>query len=94
MRIASIRHKGLRRYVETGDTSGILAGRERRLHHVLSAIRAAKDLRALVSFRGLRLHPLKGRRKGQWSLAVTGNWRLTFVEANDVLSDLDMEDYH
>lgn len=94
MQIASVRHKGLRRYVETGDKRGLLAGRESRLHHVLSAIRAAKDLKALASFPGLRLHPLKGSRKGQWSLTVTGNWRLTFREADGRLFDLDLEDYH
>ena len=27
---------------------------------------------------GLRLHPLKGARAGQWSVSVTGNWRVVF----------------
>jgi proteic killer suppression protein len=94
VRIATIKHKGLRRYVQTGDTSGVLAGREARLRQVLSAIRAAKNLKALASFPGLRLHMLRGQRKGHWSLTVTGNWRLTFLEKDDALFDVDLEDYH
>jgi proteic killer suppression protein len=27
---------------------------------------------------GFKLHPLKGDRKGTWSISVSGNWRLTF----------------
>ena len=27
---------------------------------------------------GYRLHPLKGKDKGRWSITVNGNWRLTF----------------
>jgi len=43
---------------------------------------------------GFKLHPLKGRLKGQWSVSVSGNWRITFEfrEGNAYL--LDFEDYH
>lgn len=27
---------------------------------------------------GFRLHPLKGDRAGQWSVRVSGNWRVVF----------------
>ena len=27
---------------------------------------------------GLKLHELSGKRKGYWSVWVSGNWRLTF----------------
>jgi proteic killer suppression protein len=40
------------------------------------------------------LHPLKGARRGEWSVWVSGNYRITFrVDAEDV-TDLDFEDYH
>ena len=94
MKIAGIRHKGLRRFLESGDTSGLLAGRERRIMNVFSAVRAAKNLQALRTFPGLRLHPLKGERKGQWSVTITGNWRLTFREKDGTIFEVDMEDYH
>ena len=36
----------------------------------------------------------KGRRKGEYAIAVTANFRLTFTfEAGDVL-ELNLEDYH
>jgi hypothetical protein len=43
---------------------------------------------------GLRLHELKGDRKGTWSVTVSGNWRITFsFEGKDAV-DVDYEDYH
>ena len=94
MQISSVRHKGLKRFIETGDRRGLLAGREKRLHTILDACRAAKDLKALGTLATLNLHPLKGERKGQWSVTVSGNWRLTFREVDGQLFDLDLEDYH
>ena len=43
---------------------------------------------------GWRIHRLAGARRGQWSVAVSGNWRITFDEADGVVSALDLEDYH
>lgn len=43
---------------------------------------------------GWRLHSLKGRLKGHWSIVVNGNWRLTFkFEDNDAVL-VDYQDYH
>ena len=94
MQIASVRHKGLRRFIDAGDPRGLLAGRERRIRAILDACRAAKDLKALGTLATLNLHPLKGDRKGEWSVMVSGNWRLTFREMEGKLFDLDLEDYH
>ncbi len=43
---------------------------------------------------GLRLHPLRGDREGTWSVAVSGNWRVTFRFCNADATDVDYEDYH
>lgn len=47
-----------------------------------------------IDIPGYRLHPLKGPRKGIWSISVSGNWRLTFefIEGNVFI--LNYEDYH
>ena len=37
---------------------------------------AVSDLQAAYSIRSLRLHPLKGARKGELSIYLTGRWRL------------------
>lgn len=43
---------------------------------------------------GYRLHQLKGARAPAWSIAVSGNWRVTFVfEAGDVF-EVDLVDFH
>lgn len=43
-----------------------------------------------------KAHKLTGNRKGEWSLFVTKNWRLTFCIDHEEIEiiDLDYEDYH
>lgn len=43
---------------------------------------------------GFRLHPLKGIDKGQWSIWVHGNWRMTFEFQDGNAYIPDYEDYH
>lgn len=96
MRIRSIKHKGLRRLVEHGDSSAFqpaIADKLRKIVFFLQDIRQERELEAIALWKA---HKLSGDRKGVWSLSVTRNWRLTFrIEQNDVeIVDLDYEDYH
>jgi proteic killer suppression protein len=43
---------------------------------------------------GQNLHELKGKRKGTWSVQVTGNWRVTFKLQKGDIFDVNYEDYH
>ncbi len=43
---------------------------------------------------GLYLHELKGKRRGLWSVRVSGNWRITFRFERLDATDIDYEDYH
>ena len=43
---------------------------------------------------GFRLHPLKGDRVGQWSVRVSGNWRVVFRFEDGEAVDVDLIDYH
>ena len=43
---------------------------------------------------GMHLHPLKFDRKGEWAMAVSGNWRITFRFVGENATDLNVEDYH
>ncbi len=43
---------------------------------------------------GFDLHDLRGGRKGQWSISVNGNWRVTFEFRDGNAFVLDYEDYH
>jgi proteic killer suppression protein len=92
--IESIRHKGLRRFFETGSAKG-LVGDTGRLRKMLAFIDAAGSFDELSVPPNFGLHPLAGDRRGEWSMIVTRNWRLTFrVNARGALVDMDLEDYH
>ncbi|MES3007879.1 MAG: type II toxin-antitoxin system RelE/ParE family toxin [Pseudomonadota bacterium] len=91
--IKSFRHKGLKQYYETGSTRGIQQNHASRLRMQLAALDTALDINDL-DIPGYQLHPLKGNRKGVWSISVNGNWRLTFEFADGNAYVLDYEDYH
>ena len=94
MRIRSIRHRGLRRFVEEDDARGLsreLAGRIRR---VVTALVLAPDASGILGPPGWRIHRLTGDRAGTWSISVSGNWRITYKVDEAEIVDLDLEDYH
>jgi toxin HigB-1 len=91
--IKSVRHKGLRRFLETGNASGVKADHRKRLRMQLAALDTATTVEDM-DIPGFRLHQLKGKRSGTWAIDVSGNWRLTFSFRNGHVHDLDYEDYH
>jgi len=70
--IKSFRHKGLRRFFETGKTTGIQPNHAERLRLQLAALDSAQAIEDM-DVPGYRLHPLKGRMKSRWSIWVSGN---------------------
>ena len=89
----SFKHKGLRKYFETGTKAGIQANHASRLRLQLAALDTAQII-GDVDLPGYRLHPLSGRAKDRWSIWVNGNWRLTFEFRDGNVYVLDYEDYH
>ena len=94
MRLRSIRHKALKRFVERDDAKGLAAARVDKIRKIITALAVAESIADIPALPGWRLHPLKGDRKGRWSLTVTGNWRITFEVIDDEVCDKDLEDYH
>ncbi len=90
--IKSLRHKGLRRFYETGTKSGIQAKHADRLRLQMAALDTAQKIED-IDIPGYSLHPLKGKAKGRWSVWVSGNWRLTFEFKDGNVNVLDYEDY-
>ncbi len=43
---------------------------------------------------GWGFHELKGRRKGEYAVSVSGNWRITFRFEGVDAFDFNLEDYH
>ncbi len=94
MKISGFRHKGLRRLYETGDVRGVRADLVLKLKIILHAIEQARRIEQVASLPGWKLHPLKGGRRSEWSVWVTGNFRLTFRLDGEDVRDIDLEDYH
>ena len=91
--IQSFRHKGLRRFYETGTLAGIQPKHANRLRMLLAALETSQVI-GDMDVPGFRLHPLKGAEKGRWSVWVNGNWRVTFEFRDGQAYVLDYEDYH
>lgn len=91
--IKSFRHKGLKRFFETGSASGIQPAHSKRLRMLLAGLDTARVIEDM-NIPGFRLHPLKGADRGRWSVWVNGNWRMTFEFQDGDAHVLDYEDYH
>ena len=91
--ITSFRHKGLRKYFESGSLAGIQSAHAKRLKMQLVALDTAHTIEDM-DIPGFRLHALKGSERGRWSIWVNGNWRVTFEFENGNAFILDYEDYH
>ena len=94
MRLASFQHKGLERFWRDDDARGLPRQQVEKLRAMLTAIEEAEAIGDMGRFVGWKLHPLKGDRKGTWSMTVTRNYRLTFKLKDKAVVDLDLEDYH
>jgi len=61
----------------------------------LAILRATDKFTELFGHRSLRLHSLKGNRAGQYSITLTGNYRLILEKVKeDTVRILEVEDYH
>ena len=90
--IVSFKHKGLKRFYETGSAAGIQPAHEPRLRLQLMALDTAVRIEDR-DIPGFRLHPLKGPRKGIWAIAVSGHGRLTFRFEDGNAPIVNSEDY-
>lgn len=52
----------------------------------IRVIYAMPEFEKLKEFPALKTHELKGNRKGEWAIALTGQWRLIVVPSNDGMS--------
>jgi toxin HigB-1 len=92
--IRSVRHRGLRRFLEEDDHRGIRRDLINRIRNILAALVAAEDMSGVAGPPGWRIHQLTGARAGTWSISVSGNWRITFDLEEGEICNSDLEDYH
>jgi proteic killer suppression protein len=91
--IGSFKHRGLKRFYEKGNRSGLDARMVPKIEEILSVLEAAATVDE-ADIPGYRLHPLTGNLRGFWSVRVTGNWRIIFRFDDGEASDIDLVDYH
>jgi toxin HigB-1 len=96
MRIAQVKHKGLRRLLEADDASALPAQYVDKIRKILAFLQDMERVDELRTIQSWKAHQLSGDRKGTWSLFVSRNWRITFaiLETEIEIIDLDYEDYH
>ena len=91
--IMGFRHRGLKRFFESGDARGLQPNHVPKIRRILTRLHAAAMVSDL-SAPGLRLHPLKGARAGEWAVDVDRNWRITFRLDGRDCDAVNYEDYH
>jgi len=64
-----------------------------KVREILSALDAA-DRPEEMALPLFHFHPLKGDRRGTYSVTVRANWRITFSFRQGAACDVDLEDYH
>ncbi|MGH6837391.1 MAG: type II toxin-antitoxin system RelE/ParE family toxin [Methylocella sp.] len=94
MRIRSIRHRGLKRFIEDDDDREIRGDLVNRVRRILTALIIASDMDGVKGPPGWRIHQLAGDRAGTWSVSASGNWRITFTLDSGEICNLNLEDYH
>jgi toxin HigB-1 len=96
MKIRNVVHKGLRRFIERNDSSGLPAAFVEKIRNIVSFLQDMDDAEDVQSLPSWKAHQLTGDRKGTLSLTVTRNWRITFkIDTTErEIVDLDYEDYH
>jgi proteic killer suppression protein len=91
--IAKFKHKGLKKLFESGIVSGIQPQHETRLRQILALLETTETIEDM-DLPGLKLHELKGDRKGTYAVNVSGSWRVTFKITDGDVIDVNYEDYH
>jgi proteic killer suppression protein len=96
MKIRNVIHKGLRRFIERDDETGLPAAVAPKVRKIVTFLQSMEHEAELRGVPAWKAHQLTGDRKGTWSLFVTKNWRLTFqIDREEIeIIDLDYEDYH
>ena len=92
--IRSWSNDSTRRFAEDGKTSKFRSLDADVAHDLLGTLHAATSLRDLSPLKSVRLHKLKGDRRGQWAMTVNGPWRLCFRLKDGEAFDVEIVNDH
>jgi proteic killer suppression protein len=91
--IKSWRHKGLRKFYETGDKSGIQPKHVKAIQLLLFQLANARQAEDMNT-PGNDYHTLRGNKKGFHSVKVNANWRIIYEFKDGHATNVDYLDYH
>lgn len=91
--VKSFKHKGLEDLFYTGSKKGIKPEHGTRLVRILDRLNAAGNIKDM-NYPGSYLHKLSGDKKGQFSVRVSGNWRVFFEFIDGDAYVVDYDNYH
>lgn len=91
--IKSWRHKGLKRFYETGSKAGIQPKHAETLRMLLLQLASATKAEDMNT-PGNYFHSLKDNLDGFYSVRVSGNWRIIFRFEGTDAELVDYIDYH
>jgi len=96
MIVRSIHHRGVRQLFENNSSRLLKQDLVERVRGILAALSMAETMEDFIreAAPGWRVHRLSGERRYEWSVSVSGNWRITFEERNGAIERLNLEDYH
>ena len=96
MIVRSFRHRGLRRLYETDSPQLLKQDLADRVRGILAALAMAETMEGFIreAAPGWRVHRLSGARRNEWSVSVSGNWRIAFEERDGAIGRVNPEDYH
>lgn len=95
--IISFANKAAKDIWETNSSKALpreLWVRAKALLTIMHATRSLDDLKIKGQPPNIRLHKLKGDRKGDWSVTIKLPWCITFKFRNGEFSEVRIENYH
>ena len=91
--IKSFKHKGLEDFFYTGTKKGNRPEHAGKIGRILDRLNAASDI-IDMNYPGSYLHKLTGNLEGQYSVRVSGNWRIFFKFTDGDAYVVNYDDYH
>ena len=91
--IKTFKHKGLEEFFYSGKKKGIQPEHSKKIARILDRLNAACDT-IDMNYPGSCFHKLSGTKEGQYSVRVSGNWRIVFEFRNGDAYIVDYDDYH
>ncbi|MCC7050054.1 MAG: type II toxin-antitoxin system RelE/ParE family toxin [Alphaproteobacteria bacterium] len=91
--IRSWKDAATRRFAEEGKGrfSGLDEEKALARLQLLDSVRSMEEIPSLAS---IKLHKLKGDRKGRWAMTINGPWRLVFVFKDGDAHEVEIVDCH